>query len=171
MANVFIHEEIENLAQDVVNSLISKNLKVSIAESCTGGMVCAAITSVPGASRVLESGLVTYANKAKIKYTDVTQKVLNAWGAVSEQTALLMASGIVKNTGTIGMGITGIAGPDGGIPERENRPEKPVGTVYIAVAQKSGVSFCEHHVFTGNRQQIREKTTKRALEILHDFNI
>jgi PncC family amidohydrolase len=149
---------IESLAQDIVNSLKSKNQRAAFAESCTGGMVSAAITSVPGSSRVLDLSIVTYSNQAKIEYTDVTQEVLGKHSAVSSQTAQLMAQGIrARANADIGIGITGIAGPDGGT------DEKPVGTVYIAVNDR-----IEHCVFTGDRQQVREQTTRQALEMLHD---
>jgi nicotinamide-nucleotide amidase len=141
---------------NIVQLLREKKLRVAFAESCTGGMASAAVTSVAGSSSVLDMSIVTYSNYAKIEYTDVTQAVLDAHGAVSEQTALLMASGIRKRAGAdIGVGITGIAGPDGGT------SEKPVGTVYIAVNDK-----VKHFVFSGDRQAIREQTIHQALDML-----
>lgn len=149
---------VDKLAQDVVQLLRQHNLRVSFAESCTGGMVSAAITSVSGASEVLDLSITTYANPAKIQYTDVTDEVLSVYGAVSSQTALLMAQGIkARADADIGVGITGIAGPDGGT------VEKPVGTVYVAVN-----SNVKHFLFTGNRKEIREQTTIHALMMCRD---
>jgi PncC family amidohydrolase len=154
---------IDKLAQDVVQSLREKNLRVSFAESCTGGMISSAIVSVPGSSSVLDLSIVTYANRAKIEFTDVTQDVLDNHGAVSRQTALLMASGIKRTARCdIGVGVTGIAGPDGG------SDSKPVGTVYIAVNNGDDFTVKKFN-FSGNRQEIRTQTTIKALEILYDF--
>ena len=153
---------IDKLAQDVVQSLKSKQKRVAFAESCTGGMVSAAITSVDGASEVLDLSMTTYANWAKVKYTDVTDEMLNAHGAVSSETALAMASGIRMTADSdIGIGITGIAGPGGG------SESKPVGTVYIGIDCGNSQSV-EHFVFEGGRNEVREQTTKMALMILKE---
>jgi len=153
---------IEKTAQAVVSLLREKNQKVAFAESCTGGMVSSAIISVAGSSQVLDLSIVTYANEAKVKYTHVTDEVLATYGAVSEETARLMARGIhEKAKADFGVGITGIAGPDGGT------AKKPVGTVYIAVDSCENQQV-KHCLFTGNRQEIREQTTQKALEMLYD---
>ena len=148
----------QDLSQEIVRLLKEKNMKISFAESCTGGMVSAAITSVEGASGILDLSITTYANQAKIQYTDVTEEVLAAHGAVSEQTAALMASGIRKRSASdIGVGITGIAGPGGG------SREKPVGTVYIAINYGENETLIKHFAFIGDRQSVRSQTTEQAL--------
>jgi len=147
---------IEILSENAVKLLKEKGLRVAFAESCTGGMVSAAITSVAGSSQVLDLSIVTYSNGAKVKYVEVSERVLAKYGAVSSQTALQMAAGIkAAANADIGVGITGIAGPDGG------SDEKPVGTVYVAVNDR-----VEHFEFTGNRKEIREETTKQTLTML-----
>jgi nicotinamide-nucleotide amidase len=159
---------VDKSAQDVVQLLREKNLRISFAESCTGGMASSAITSVEGASEVLDMSMTTYANRAKVEYTDVTDEILDTYGAVSSQTAMLMASGIRKRSkADIGVGITGIAGPGGG------SPEKPVGTVYIAVDFGRDNIKVKHFVFAGktpenNRAVIREKTVIQALSMVKD---
>jgi PncC family amidohydrolase len=159
----------DKLAQDVVQLLKEHGLRVSFAESCTGGMVSQAITAVAGASEVLDMSVVTYANWAKIECTDVTEEALAAHGAVSEQTAALMASGIRRHCKSdIGVGITGIAGPGGGIPARRNSPGKPVGTIYIAI-DRENFRTVEHFAFTGERQSIRAQTCEQALLMLIDL--
>lgn len=155
----FNHDTIDKLAQDVVQLLQARTMKVAFAESCTGGMVAAAITSVAGASDVLDISIVTYANWAKIQYTDVTAEILEQFGAVSSQTAEMMASCMERMSGGIGVGITGIAGPEGGT------PDKPVGTIYIAVDAHSKHA-CEHCVFEGDRAAVRLQTTQKTLELL-----
>ena len=153
---------VTKLADDAVRLLKEKGLKVSFAESCTGGMLSAAVTSVDGASEVLDMSIVTYANWAKIKYTDVTEEVLEdiTKGAVSEQTASMMAAGIRKTSGAdVGVGVTGIAGPGGG------SPRKPVGTIYIAIDLENSHTV-RHFSFTGNRNEVRTQTTEQALLML-----
>lgn len=151
-------------AQDVVYLLKKCKLRISFAESCTGGMVSAAITEVDGASEVLDMSIVTYANWAKTAYTDVTEEVLTVHGAVSGQTALMMAAGIRKRSGAdIGVGITGIAGPGGG------SPEKPVGTVYIAVDPGGALEvtpMVRHFAFSGERNEVRIQTLQQTLTLL-----
>ena len=173
------NNSIEELAEKVVALLKAGSLSVAFAESCTGGMVSAAVTGVPGSSEVLDLSIVTYANAAKTAYTDVTENILSEHGAVSKETAALMASGIRKRAGEVsgknkenivGVGITGIAGPTGAVPAKGNSPEKPVGTVYIAV-DSDKTHVIKHFTFTGDRQSVREETTRQALEILHDYCI
>ncbi|MCL1866504.1 MAG: CinA family protein [Oscillospiraceae bacterium] len=153
---------IETLAEKVVNELKKNGLKVAFAESCTGGMLSSAITSVAGSSDVLEVSVTTYANRAKIEYTDVTEEILSTHGAVSEQTAVLMATGIRKRAKSdIGIGITGLAGPGG---DERN----PVGTVYISIDSIILNTKCQHFVFEGNRQKVREQATIEALKMIED---
>lgn len=111
-------------AEKIVKKLIEKGYSISCAESCTGGKVTAAIVDVPDASKVLGASVVTYSNEAKNQYLGVKEETLKQYGAVSEETAREMATGIAKvNHAEIGVGVTGIAGPGGGV------PEKPVGMV------------------------------------------
>ena len=122
-------ESLKNLdktVHNVVNLLISKGMTISVAESCTGGLVTQLITSVSGASQVFEMGLCAYANRIKHQLLDVPDEELNIFGAVSSQVAISMAKGIKKKAGSdISVSVTGIAGPDGGT------EKMPVGTVYI----------------------------------------
>lgn len=149
------------LAETLVKTLAQRGMKIAAAESCTGGMVTAAITSVSGASAVLEYSAVTYANRIKEQMLGVKHETLSAYGAVSAQTACEMAKGIAAAAGAdMGLAVTGIAGPTGGT------PEKPVGTVYIAVSQ-NGVCECERLSLLEecgeDREAIREESVRRVL--------
>lgn len=126
---MYTKEQTKTYAVALVNALAVRKMTVAAAESCTGGMVTAAITSVSGASAVLEYSAVTYANRIKECVLGVSHETLAAYGAVSEQTACEMAQGIREAADAdLGLAVTGIAGPTGGT------AEKPVGTVYIAAA-------------------------------------
>ena len=121
--------DVESLEELVVQKLAAQGKKLATAESCTGGLLAKRITDVPGSSAVFDMGCVTYANEAKEALLSVDHQTLEQYGAVSEETARSMAEGIVRRSGShIGVGITGIAGPDGGT------PEKPVGLIYIALS-------------------------------------
>ena len=121
--------DVETLEELVVSELKAKGKKLATAESCTGGMLSKRITDIPGSSEVFEMGCVTYANQAKEDLLSVSHETLEQYGAVSPQTAREMAEGIVRRSGSdLGIGITGIAGPDGGT------AEKPVGLIYIALS-------------------------------------
>ena len=121
--------DVESLEELVVQKLAAQGKKLATAESCTGGLLAKRITDVPGSSAVFDMGCVTYANEAKEALLSVDHETLEQYGAVSEETAREMAEGIVRRSGSdIGVGITGIAGPDGGT------PEKPVGLIYIALS-------------------------------------
>lgn len=121
--------DVESLEELVVQKLAAQGKKLATAESCTGGLLAKRITDVPGSSSVFDMGCVTYANEAKEALLSVDHETLERYGAVSEETAREMAEGMVRRSGSdIGVGITGIAGPDGGT------PEKPVGLIYIALS-------------------------------------
>lgn len=121
-------QDVSSLEEVVVRTLKDKGLTIACAESCTGGLMCKRLTDIPGSSACVLGGFVTYTNQMKIKQLGVDADTLEKFGAVSQQTALEMAKGVLQQTGAdIGVGITGIAGPDGG------SEEKPVGTVWVAV--------------------------------------
>ena len=125
--------EMVDLARRVIEANRAAGLHVALAESCTGGLVSAALTEIPGSSDVFEAGLVTYSNQAKLDLLGVSQDVLETFGAVSIAVAWAMAQGALKKSGAdVAVAITGIAGPDGG------SEKKPVGTVVFARARKDG---------------------------------
>lgn len=143
--------------------LINAGLTLSLAESCTGGMVATMLTSQPGASAFLERGAVTYADSAKHDWLNVPSAILQQHGAVSEQCAKAMASGLRQVTRTdLALAITGVAGPDGGT------VDKPVGTVYISLASQSGVHV-KRYSFAGDRHKIQRMSAFMALEWLRRY--
>ncbi len=134
---------------------------LGLAESCTGGLVSAALTSIPGSSDAFACGLVTYANWAKMQLLGVTEETLKAHGAVSAETAIEMASGLLeKYPIDIGAAITGIAGPGGG------SVEKPVGLVYIATKRKNAAAVTHRFIFQGERQDIQRQAAEKTLDLL-----
>lgn len=144
---------------ELVKKLTKKCYTITTAESCTGGLLSAAIVNVDGASNVLCSAFVTYANEAKEQYAGVSHDTLEQYGAVSEQTAAEMCLGCTRTAGAdLGLSTTGIAGPGGGT------PEKPVGLVYIGCCLHGDVTV-ERHVFSGDRAQVRSQTVKAALDL------
>jgi len=148
------------LEEVVVSLLAEKKLKLSVAESCTGGLICNKITNVPGASEVFDRGFIVYSNEAKTKLLGVPEQVLKEYGAVSSQTAKYMAQGALSNSlAHIALSVTGIAGPGGG------SETKPVGLVYIGIATKDNSESFEFR-FSGDRLRIKEMTSKAALNIL-----
>lgn len=144
-----------------VKELAARGLTVATAESCTGGMLSQRITAVPGASGVFAYGACTYANDIKEKMLGVRHETLEAYGAVSPETAAEMARGVRKAAGAdFGVGITGIAGPGGGT------PEKPVGLVYLAACSADTV-YVQKLVITGRtREVVRLSSTQHALEMV-----
>ncbi len=153
---------ISGLNDDCLEKVIGRHLRqrgwrLTIAESCTGGLLSRKITSVPGASDYLDRGLVTYSNRAKTELLGVSEELLLDHGAVSEQVALAMAEGALSRAGVeVAVAITGIAGPAGGT------PEKPVGTVFIACVTPTQKKV-EKYSFGGTREQIQESATQAAL--------
>jgi nicotinamide-nucleotide amidase len=146
-------------AAELIELYKARNMTLATAESCTGGLVAAALTSVPGCSAVFTNGLVTYANEAKARMLGVPEATLAEHGAVSPQVAKAMAEGARQWVGTdAAISITGIAGPDGG------SAEKPVGTVWFGLATAKG-SLAEHRLFTGNREDIRTQAVTFALTL------
>lgn len=150
----------QTLEEVIVSLLAEKGLKVAVAESCTGGLICDKITNISGASAVFDRGFITYSNWSKIKELNVSQKTLNKYGAVSYQTAKEMAAGALNNSNAdIAISTTGIAGPTGAT------QTKPVGLVYVGVATKGYINSFEFK-FTGDRLRIKDVASKAALNIL-----
>jgi len=157
---VYSTKEDETLEESVVKLLTKYELTVTTAESCTGGLLAGRLVNVPGASEVFREGFITYSNKAKRKYLDVSKSTLKKYGAVSEQTAREMAKGgVFASDSDICIAVTGIAGPDGG------SEEKPVGLVYISAYMNDKVTVQEFR-FKGNRAKIREQAVVKALDLL-----
>ena len=135
-------------------------LSIATAESCTGGLVAAHLTSVPGASDVFRGGIVAYENDVKLAQLGVPEKTLAAHGAVSAETAAAMAAGARKSLGAdVAVAVTGVAGPAGGT------PEKPVGLVYLHVSAP-GAEEGRELQFSGDREAIRRRATAAALHLL-----
>ncbi len=144
---------------ELVTKLTKKHYTISAAESCTGGLLAAAIVNVSGASHVFERSYVTYADAAKEELVYVRGDTLSRFGAVSSQTAEEMALGCAKAAGAdVGLSTTGIAGPEGGT------PDKPVGLVYIACAVRGNVTT-ERHIFGGDRFSVRSQAVEAALDL------
>jgi len=153
-------EDGRELPHVVVDLLRERRLTLALAESCTGGLLSARITDVPGASAVLDRAFVTYANRAKVEEIGVDPAILRRHGAVSDETAAAMAEGAMKAAEVdVGVGITGIAGPDGGT------PEKPVGLVFVATCGAAGTQV-RRSIFPGGRERVRYQATQVALEML-----
>jgi len=141
----------------------SKGLMLATAESCTGGLVAAQLTAIPGSSAVVERGFVTYSNEAKAEMLGVPPELIHTHGAVSEPVARAMAEGALAHSRAhLSVAITGIAGPDGGT------AEKPVGLVHLATARLGGPILTRHHVFPGDRDAVRAQAVATALAMLED---
>ena len=150
-----------DLATSVLDFCRRAGLKLATAESCTGGMVAAALTDIAGSSDVVERGFVTYSNAAKTELLGVPGEMIAAHGAVSAQVATAMVQGALARAPiNIAVSVTGIAGPGGAA------KGKPVGLVYFAVARKGGETRVERHNYQGERAAIRAAATERALELL-----
>ena len=148
------------LAEEVVKMLKNAGMTVTTVESCTGGLLSGTLVDVAGVSEVLNQAYVTYANGAKQSLVGVKAETLEAYGAVSEQTAREMAEGGAKAANAdAALAVTGLAGPDGGT------PEKPVGLVYIG-CHVNGNTVVERNVFSGNRREVREQSVGAALALL-----
>ena len=157
---------IDKTASDVVKYLVEHGIKIAVAESCTGGILAGAITSVPGASEIFECGIVSYSERIKSQLLGLPMELIDDCGVVSETVALAMAQGVrLVSHADIGVGITGIAGPTGG------SKEQPVGTVYVSVIYKEQ-SFTQnlrlYELGELSRRQIRLITCAYALEAICD---
>jgi PncC family amidohydrolase len=156
-----VYAEDDRMLEEVVGELLlARHLTLALAESCTGGYISHRITRVAGSSAYYYGGAVTYSNEAKVLFLGVKTETLERHGAVSRETALEMSKGIRERTGaSIGLSVTGIAGPSGG------SAEKPVGTVWISIAQESLHEARRFH-FDGEREQIILGTSQAALDWL-----
>lgn len=150
------------MVEKTVLALISREKRIATAESCTGGLLASMITDIAGASSVFELGVVSYSNEVKRRLLGVPQEILESFGAVSYQTAEAMAKGVCELNGAdYGVGITGIAGPGGGT------PEKPVGLVYFSIYCAEKKDFITRELrLKGTRRQIREETCRLVFEEL-----
>lgn len=148
-------------SNSVVSHLIKRNLTISTAESCTGGMLSKSITAIPYSSKVFQLGMCTYSNEMKNKILKIPSFILDQYGAVSYQTAKYMALSI-KNIANsdVGVSITGIAGPSGGT------PQKPVGLVYISLCSNNKIYVDKLNMKSYSREQIRIKSTDKALQLI-----
>ena len=160
-------EQLESLVAKVGAALKARGLWLTTAESCTGGWVGEAMTSVSGSSQWYDRGFITYTNQAKQDMLGVDKTTLDSYGAVSNETVREMALGALQRScADISVAISGIAGPTGGT------PEKPVGLTWLAWATKNGEIISERHHFSGGRREVRRKAVKAALEgILALFEI
>lgn|SRR5574344_862444 len=145
--------------------LLKYNKTISVAESCTGGLLSSLLTDVSGSSGYIHANFVTYANEAKMKYLGVSKDTLDTYGAVSQQTAQEMVKGLLHNTESdYAIATTGVAGPNGGT------AEKPVGLVYIAIGSKNAIQVYKYNVEqTYPRLLIKYMFAKHALKLLADF--
>ena len=161
--NVYSTNADETLERAVVELLSKNGLSITAAESCTGGLVCGKIVNVAGASEVFRGGYITYSNKQKRNVIGVKKSTLEKYGAVSEQVAAEMATGVLEvSKADVAISTTGIAGPGGGT------PEKPVGLVYIGCAVKNKV-YVEKFNFSGSRNKVRESTVVAALSMVRKY--
>ena len=156
---------IERLAQSVIDIGTEKDIQVATAESCTGGLISAALTEISGSSAVVDRGFVAYSNEAKAELLNVPIETIKSKGAVSATVARAMVSGALANSrAQVAVAVTGVAGPTGGT------PQKPVGLVYIAAQSLDGLisvrecHFADHGATT--RHEVRQLTVETALEML-----
>ena len=154
----------KNLTKKVVKILIKKKLKVSFAESCTGGLLSSSLTSVSGSSKVFNLGLVTYSNKAKIDILKVSKKIISKYGAVSKECCLSMVKNLSRiSKANIYVSITGIAGPNGGT------KLKPVGLVYIGIKKGNKIIIKKNIFKSKNRISIQKMTVNTSLKIISEI--
>ena len=147
--------------KSLIKLLIKKKLKISFAESCTGGLLASSITSISGASKVFNLGLVTYSNQSKIKILKVNRNIIKKYGAVSHECCYAMVKNLSKiSKANHNISITGIAGPKGGT------KQKPVGLVYIGVKKGNKISINKFLFKTKKRSLIQKSTVKKALNLV-----
>jgi len=150
-----------DLAKDVLVAAKEHNIEIATAESCTGGLISACLTAIPGSSDIFECGVVSYSNESKSRLLGVPRDAISDHGAVSDIVASAMAEGaLAQCDADIAISVTGIAGPDGGT------KDKPVGLVFLALAETDQDAMVKRYVFAGTRTDIRRATVAAALELL-----
>ncbi len=150
-------------AFDVLAACRRAKMKLATAESCTGGLIAAALTEIPGSSDVVERGFVTYSNEAKEQLLAVSPGLIRAFGAVSEPVARAMAEGALhRSLADMAVSVTGVAGPGGG------SVEKPVGLVHFGLARKGRATQTSYRMFGGDRAAVRRQAVEYALQLLLD---
>jgi nicotinamide-nucleotide amidase len=155
-------KDLTNKATKLLELCKARNLKIATAESCTGGLVSALLTSIPGSSLSYDRGFITYSDLAKTEQISVAKELIKKYGAVSEEVAYMMATGALNNSlADISVAVTGIAGPGGG------SAKKPVGLVYIASCYKATDKILvRKNIFSGDRDNIRLKSTIAAISLM-----
>ena len=149
------------LSRNIIKKLSKQKLKISFAESCTGGLLSSTITSISGSSKVFNLGLVTYSNSSKIKVLKVSKKIIRKYGAASEQVCKAMAKNVSKIGKTnMSVSVTGIAGPSGGT------RKKPVGLVYVGIKKGKKISIKKYSFKNKGRSYIQKATVNKCLELI-----
>ena len=148
----------------IINLLKGKKMNISVAESCTGGMLAEVLTSTSGASKIFKFGIITYSNQSKIKYLKVPSKLIKKYGSVSKQCCNSMVNNLSKLSKTnVSLAITGIAGPGGG------SRLKPVGLVYVGIKRGSKIKIEKYLFKNKNRRNIRVNSVKKSLQLIKSF--
>jgi nicotinamide-nucleotide amidase len=148
----------------ILSKLKDKRINLSVAESCTGGMLAQSITSVSGSSKVFSFGVVTYSNKSKIKYLKVPNKIIKKYGSVSAECCYEMVTRLAKISKVqLNLAITGIAGPNGGT------KNKPVGLVYIGIKKNKKIKINKYLFIKQSREKIRKKSVKKSLQLIEEI--
>ena len=154
----------KKLSKKLIGILIKKKLRISIAESCTGGLLSSSLTGIAGSSKAFDFGIVTYSNKSKIKMLNVSKKLINKYGAVSEQVCYSMVKNLSNlNNSQISISITGIAGPGG------SSKNKPVGLVYIGLKKGKKISIKKYLFKNKGRQYIQRASVKKSLSLISNI--
>jgi nicotinamide-nucleotide amidase len=154
-------KDLENKARALLAASGEAKLMIATAESCTGGLIAASLTAIPGSSEIIERGFVTYSNQSKTDLLGVPATLIERQGAVSEEVARAMAKGAIEHSwAEAALAVTGIAGPSGG------SAEKPVGLVHIAAARRGRDVLHERHVFPGDRDAVRHASALAAMDLL-----
>ena len=149
------------LGKKIVKKLIKKKLKISIAESCTGGLISSAITSVNGSSKIFNLGLVTYSNQSKIKVLKISKKIIRKYGTVSKQVCRAMVKNLSKISKTnLALSVTGIAGPSGAT------RKKPIGLVYVGIKKGNKISIQKYLFKNKGRSYIQKATVNKCLGLI-----
>ena len=154
---------ISELAEAIIKLASEKNVILVLAESCTGGMIAAALTDIAGSSAVLDRGLVTYSNQAKQDLLGISDDIFASYGAVSAETAIAMTTGALSKTpaAQLAASVTGIAGPGGG------SQDKPIGLVHFSCQWRGKPAVHEHQTFAGDRDSVRKKSLHNILRMIY----